>query len=77
MTDEGREEREFQRLYGPWAATTPSQAAELFGSFSGRWWISGGWAIEAFTGVARPHKDMDVTIFRRDVAALRECFRGR
>ncbi len=39
--------------------------------------LSGGWAIEAFTGVARPHKDVDVTVFRRDVGAVREHFRGR
>ena len=71
------EECEFQRLWGPWEALTPTQAAALFDTYVRPWWISGGWAIEAFTGIARPHKDVDVTIFRRDVAALREYFRGR
>ena len=71
------EEREFQRLWGPWAPSTPSDAASLFDGFPRPWWISGGWAIEAFTGVMRPHKDVDVTIFRRDLGALREHFRGR
>jgi hypothetical protein len=74
---EDPEEREFQRLYGPWASSTPRDARLLLDGFPGAWWISGGWAIEAFTGVSRGHKDVDVTIFRRGVAALREHFRGR
>lgn len=75
MTDE--EEREFQRLWGPWAVPTPAEAASLLDGFTRPWWISGGWAIEAFTGVERPRKDVDVTHFRRDVSCLREHFRGR
>jgi hypothetical protein len=71
------EEREFQRLWGPWADVTPPRAAELFAGFARPWWISGGWAIEAFTGLGRPHKDVDVTVFRRDIAALRRHFQGR
>ena len=31
----------------------------------------GGCAIEAFTGVVRPHEDIDVAIFRRDLDRLR------
>jgi hypothetical protein len=71
------EEREFQRLYGAWASTTPVDAAALLEGFPGPWWVSGGWAIEAFTGIRRPHKDLDVTVFRRDVAALRRHVAGR
>ncbi len=71
------DEREFQRLWGPWAEVAPARAAELFDGFARPWWISGGWAIEAFTGVGRPHKDVDVTIFRRDVPELRRRFQGR
>lgn len=74
---EDAEEHEFQRLYGAWAATTPADAEALLEGFPRPWWISGGWAIDAFAGRARPHKDVDVTIFRRDVAALRDHFRGR
>jgi len=70
-------EREFQRLWGPWTVLSPVEARRLFDGFPRPWWISGGWAIEAFTGIGRPHKDIDVTIFRRDVGALREHFRGR
>jgi hypothetical protein len=71
------EEREFQRLYGAWAPTTPGDAAALFAGFERPWWISGGWAIDAFTGVARAHKDVDVTVFRRDLQPLRVHFAGR
>lgn len=75
MSDE--DDREFQRLWGPWDASSPARAASLFEGFPRHWWISGGWAIDAFTGRERPHKDVDVTIFRRDLPHLREHFRGR
>ena len=78
MTPEGdAEEREFLRRWGPWDDTTPDGAAALLDGFARPWWISGGWAIEAFTGVGRPHKDVDVTVFRRDVEQLRRHFHGR
>ena len=75
--DAGGVEHEFQRRWGPWADSTPAATAALFVGFGRPWWISGGWAMEAFTGVGRPHKDVDVTIFRRDVAELRRHFDGR
>jgi hypothetical protein len=46
------EEHEFQRLWGPWATLTPLEAASLLEGFPRPWWISGGWAIQAFAGVA-------------------------
>jgi hypothetical protein len=70
-------EREFQRLYGAWAATTPTDAAALLEGVAAPWWVSGGWAIDAFTGRSRAHKDVDVTLFRRDVPALRRHVAGR
>ncbi len=70
------EERAFRRLYGPWAEQTPLGAAVLLDGLDAPWWISGGWAIEAFTGVSRRHEDVDVTIFRRNVAALRRQLGG-
>lgn len=75
--DADAQEREIQRLWGPWEELTPAWAAELLGGFPRPWWISGGWAIEAFTGVARPHRDVDVAVFRRDVEELRGHVRGR
>jgi hypothetical protein len=32
------------------------------------WWVAGGWAVEAFTGVARSHEDIDLSVLRRVVA---------
>ena len=72
----GEQHEAFFRLYGAWQHTTPAQAVELLHGFDRPWWISGGWAVEAFTGVSRPHDDVDVTIFRADVAELRHHFAG-
>lgn len=68
---------EIVRIYGPWAARTPQDAAELFEGYDRPWWIAGGWAIQAFTGVAREHGDVDPSIPRSDVGALRRHLAGR
>lgn len=67
---------EVVRLYGPWRVRTPYDVADLLRGYPGRWWIAGGWAIEAFTGVARPHGDIDPSIPRADVGLLREHLAG-
>jgi len=66
------EEAAFQRLYGPWKAWTPRQAADVLADWTEPWWVAGGWALEAFAERerAREHEDIDVAIFRRDVASL-------
>jgi len=38
--------------YGPWSTLTPSEMAGALTGYRGDWWVVGGWAIEAFTGVA-------------------------
>lgn len=68
---------EIVRLYGPWRARTPRDAAELFGGYRGRWWVAGGWAIEAFANVSRQHDDLDPSIPRLDVAMLHQHLAGR
>lgn len=68
---------EIVRLYGPWVPRTPQDAAALFEGYDGPWWIAGGWAVEAFTGVPRPHDDVDPSIPRDGVAALRRHLAGR
>ncbi|QPZ39534.1 nucleotidyltransferase domain-containing protein [Paramicrobacterium chengjingii] len=72
LTDE-----EFTRLYGAWAGHTPKDAADAFSEYDGTWWIAGGWAIEAFTGVSRPHDDIDVSVFTSDLPRLRRFLDGR
>ena len=71
------DERAFQRLYGPWEAFDPEQARTLFEPLGVPWWVAGGWAIEAFTGIAREHEDIDVSMFRRDLGVLRSAVAGR
>lgn len=65
------------RLYGPWRPRTPADAVALFDGYQGRWWIAGGWAIEAFTGRSREHGDLDPSIPRSDVGLLRRHLAGR
>ena len=67
----------FERLYGPWDAFDPPGVQAFLADFPGEWWVVGGWAIEAFTGIARPHEDIDVVIWRRDLPALLSLVEGR
>lgn len=71
------EQQELVRLYGPWRGHTPPHALELLHGYPGRWWVAGGWAIEAFTGRQRPHGDLDLGLPRSDVGLLQEHLSGR
>jgi hypothetical protein len=64
------DEAEFERLYGPWDPLDPAEAQQFLADFRGPWWVVGGWAVEAFSGVHREHHDVDVAIFKYDVPAL-------
>lgn len=66
----------FLDVYGDWDPPTPVELAELMGGFPEPWWVVGGHAIEAFTGVARFHEDIDLVVFADALPALREQFRG-
>ena len=68
---------EVVRLYGPWRRHTPVDAVAFMRDYAGRWWIAGGWAIEAFTNVPRPHADIDLSIPRSEIPLLRAHARGR
>ncbi|MFP1603505.1 hypothetical protein ACLD0U_12555 [Microbacterium sp. 2216-1] len=59
------------RLYGPWMPRSVTDVARLLAGYPGRWWIAGGWAIEAFTNLPRPHGDIDPSIPRADADLLR------
>jgi hypothetical protein len=72
-SDETDEDRDFYRWYGAWAPLNPPEVAEALEGLTARWWIVGGWAVEAFTGVARDHEDVDVAFFRADLPLVLEC----
>lgn len=68
---------EFENVYGHWVPRTPAHAAVLFEGYEGTWWIAGGWALEAYTGVSREHEDLDPSVLIADLPALRRHLRGR
>jgi hypothetical protein len=54
-----------------WQPLSIAQCGALFGGLRIAWWIAGGWAIDLFLGrQTRTHNDVDISILRRDVAAL-------
>ncbi|TGD84701.1 hypothetical protein BayCH28_25265 [Mycolicibacterium sp. CH28] len=63
---------EVVRLYGPWKVRTPREAVDFLSGYSGRWWVAGGWAIDAFTGTARAHGDLDIGIPRSEADSFIE-----
>ena len=66
------EDRDFYRWYGAWDSLTPAQVGERLAGLAARWWIVGGWAVDAFTGVPREHEDIDVAFFRADLPVVLE-----
>lgn len=62
---------EFDRWYGSWEPLDPSNIAAFMAGFDRPWWIIGGWSIEVFTGVPRPHEDMDISILSSHAEAFR------
>ena len=73
----GMDHDETVRLYGPWRHRTVPDVVDLFRGYCGRWWIAGGWAIEAFTGKQRVHGDIDPSIPSADVPLLCKHLHGR
>jgi len=65
-------DEEFYRWYGDWAAVSPPEAGRYLEGAGVRWWVVGGWAIDAFTGESREHEDIDVGFFRSDLPAVLE-----
>ena len=72
-----QEDIDWQHLYGPWEPLSPAGVKALLAGFEAPWWIVGGYAIEAFTQVPRPHEDVDLSIFGVDVPVLRRHLQGR
>ena len=61
----------FFDVYGAWDPLTPAELARLMEGFARPWWLVGGHAIEAFTGVRRHHEDIDLVILTSDFPELR------
>jgi hypothetical protein len=70
MTPPIEDDEEFYRWYGRWRPFTPKGVARLMRGANIRWWIIGGWAIDAFTGRRRDHEDIDVSFFKADLPKL-------
>lgn len=78
MADAGaNDEDDFQAVYGAWQPLSVLEVADLMRGFPHPWWIVGGHAIEAFTGVRRPHEDIDVSFFPDALQAFRTQVGGR
>jgi hypothetical protein len=71
------DELAWHRVYGPWRPLDVDEARSLLDPLGIEWWIVGGWAIEAFTRVARHHEDIDITLWLDDLPALHGGLRGR
>ena len=71
------EDLEFYDRYGPWDSLDPDELKSVMEGYPKPWWVVGGHAIEAFTGVPRPHEDIDLVVFGRDTPDLRAHFEGR
>lgn len=65
-------EEQFISWYGPWQPLTVAQIVQLLHDSGIRWWIVGGLAIEAASGVKRAHDDIDVSIARDDLELWRQ-----
>jgi hypothetical protein len=65
----------FCDVYGDWEPLTPADLQALMAGFPAPWWVVGGYAVEAFTGIRRFHEDIDLVVFGDDLPALREQFR--
>lgn len=62
---------DFDRWYGGWDPLDPTTIGDFMEGFDRPWWIIGGWSLEAFSGVSRPHEDMDISILSTDAEAFR------
>jgi hypothetical protein len=69
-------EEEFQSWYGPWRAFSPDEVRELLDGCGFKWWVAGGWAMEAAGAASRHHDDTDIVVLRRDVAQIRAWLSG-
>lgn len=66
-----------QELTSQWVhALSPGQVAERLAGVTTPWCVVGGWAIELFTGWARPHEDIEIAVPAAGYPELRARFAG-
>jgi len=73
----GRGPRRRRPAVRPVGRAGAGDAAALLDGYDGRWWVAGGWAIEAVMGPRREHGDLDVGLPRPDVGRLWRHLAGR
>ena len=66
------EDAEFHRLFGPWQSWAPAEVAARFAGAPFRWWIVGGWSLDAGPEPRREHEDTDVAVLADDLTLVRE-----
>ena len=55
----------------------PRHIRSLLHGFDRPWWVAGGWAVDLCVGrLTRPHKDIEIALFRNDQSALQEHLGG-
>jgi|SRR5882757_2018834 len=60
-----------------WHPLTPHEAVPLLSALRAPWWVAGGWALDLYLEKAtRAHKDLDIGIFRKDVAIVLAALPG-
>jgi hypothetical protein len=60
-----------------WHRLTPHEAVRLLSALRAPWWVAGGWALDLYLGkVTRAHKDLDIGVFRKDVAIVLAALPG-
>jgi hypothetical protein len=60
---------------GEWHPLAPNEVAEVMKGAAFPWWVSGGWAIDLCIGrQTRPHRDIDIGVFRSDQETIRRFF---
>jgi hypothetical protein len=63
--------------HGSWQGLTPQEGAELLAALRAPWWVAGGWALDLYLGkVTRAHKDLDIGVFRKNVAIVLAALPG-
>ena len=61
----------------PDGLAVPRQVCALLRAFDRPWWVAGGWAVDLFLGRrTRPHKDIEIALYRHDQSALQEHLAG-